>query len=144
MRLQFKNRERMIEMVKVTLKDGSIMEYPQNITVLEVAQNISAGLAREALAGEINGKVVDLRTSISEDVALNILTFDSAGGKLAFWHTSTHIMAQAVARLFPNAKLAIGPAIDNGFYYDFDVNRPFTPEDLEEIEKEMKNWRLKD
>ncbi|MCR1897757.1 threonine--tRNA ligase [Irregularibacter muris] len=125
-------------MIKVRLKDESIKEYPKNTTVLEIAQDISSGLARVALAGEVNGKVVDLRTPITENVDLNILTFDDQGGKLAFWHSTTHIMAQAVTRLFPNAKLAIGPAIDNGFYYDFDMDRPFTPEDLENIEKEMK------
>ena len=125
-------------MIKVRLKDESIKEYPKNTTVLEIAQDISSGLARVALAGEVNGKVVDLRTPITENVDLNILTFDDQGGKLAFWHSTTHIMAQAVTRLFPNAKLAIGPAIDNGFYYDFDIDRPFTPEDLENIEKEMK------
>ena len=86
----------------------------------------------------VNGEVVDIRTPIKEDIKLNFLTFDDDGGKLAFWHTSTHIMAQAVTRLFPEVKLAIGPAIENGFYYDFDVERPFTPEDLEAIEKEMK------
>ena len=125
-------------MVKVTLKDGSIREYPVNTTLIEIARDISDGLARLALAGEVNGDLVDIRTPVKEDIRLNFLTFDDDGGKLAFWHTSTHIMAQAVTRLFPQAKLAIGPAIENGFYYDFDVDRPFTPEDLEAIEKEMK------
>ncbi|HHT50389.1 MAG TPA: threonine--tRNA ligase [Eubacteriaceae bacterium] len=125
-------------LVKVTLKDGSIREYPVNTTLIEIAKDISPGLARVALAGEVNGEVVDIRTPIKEDIKLNFLTFDDDGGKLAFWHTSTHIMAQAVTRLFPEVKLAIGPAIENGFYYDFDVERPFTPEDLEAIEKEMK------
>jgi threonyl-tRNA synthetase len=124
--------------IKITLNDGSVKEYPMNTTVIEIAKDISSGLARVALAGEVNGKVVDIRTPISEDSTLNVLTFDHEGGKLAFWHTTTHVMAQAVSRLFPEAKLAIGPAIDNGFYYDFDVDRPFTPEDLETIEKEMK------
>lgn len=125
-------------MINVRLKDGSEKKYPINTTVSEIAQDISAGLARVALSGEMDGKVVDLRTPIDKDVDLNILTFDQEGGKLAFWHTTTHIMAQAVKRLFPKAKLAIGPAIDTGFYYDFDVDTPFTPEDLEAIEKEMK------
>src|SRR5699024_1248910 len=98
----------------------------------------SQGLARVALAAEIDGEVVDLMTEVTKDSELNILTFDDAGGKEAFWHTSAHIMAQAVKRLFPEAKLAIGPAIDNGFYYDFDVDKPFTPEDLEAIEVEMR------
>lgn len=125
-------------MIKVTLKDGSIKEYPQGITVLEIAKDISSGLARVSLAGEVNKEVVDLRTPITKDVDLNILTFMDNGGKHTFWHSSSHILAQAVKRLFPNAKLAIGPAIDNGFYYDFDIKKPFTPEDLENIEKEMK------
>lgn len=120
------------------MKDGSIREYPVNTTLIEIARDISDGLARLALAGEVNGDLVDIRTPVKEDIRLNFLTFDDDGGKLAFWHTSTHIMAQAVTRLFPQAKLAIGPAIENGFYYDFDVDRPFTPEDLEAIEKEMK------
>ncbi len=125
-------------MVKVTLKDGTIKEYESGITILEIAQDISKRLAKVALAGEINGEVVDLRMPIKEDVHLNILTFEDQGGKHAYWHTTTHIMAQAVKRLFPDAKLAIGPAIENGFYYDFDVEQPFTPEDLEKIENEMK------
>ncbi|RBP65401.1 threonyl-tRNA synthetase [Alkalibaculum bacchi] len=125
-------------MIKVTLKDGIVHEYKDNITIYEVAKSLSDGLARVACAGELNGELVDLRTEITEDSQLNILTFDSEGGKHAYWHTSTHIMAQAVKRLFPKAKLAIGPAIDNGFYYDFDVEKTFTPEDLEKIEAEMK------
>ncbi|MPW25103.1 threonine--tRNA ligase [Alkalibaculum sp. M08DMB] len=125
-------------MVKVKLKDGSIKEYKDNISVYEVAKDLSEGLARVACAGEINGKLVDLREEITEDSDLNILTFDSEGGKHAYWHTSTHVMAQAVKRLFKTAKLAIGPAIDNGFYYDFDLDKPFTPEDLVKIEAEMK------
>ncbi len=125
-------------MIKVTLKDGSLKKYAKGITVLEVAEDISDGLARVAVAGELNGEVVDLRTSIEEDVKLNILTFEDKKGKRVFWHTTSHVLSQAVKRLFPNVKLAIGPAIDNGFYYDFDVERPFTPEDLEKIEKEMK------
>lgn len=125
-------------MIKVTLKDGSVREYEKGLTILEIAQDISKGLARVALAGEVNGRIVDIRTPIVDDVNLNILTFEDHGGKLAYWHTTTHIMAQAVKRIFPNAKLAIGPAIENGFYYDFDVEKPFTPEDLEKIEQEMK------
>lgn len=125
-------------MIKITLKDGSIVEYEKSVTAFDVAKDISMGLARAALAAEIDGKVVDLTTVINEDCELNILTFDDKGGRYAFWHTSSHIMAQAVKRLFPDVKLAIGPAIDNGFYYDFDVDKSFTPEDLEDIEKEMR------
>lgn len=124
-------------MVKVTLKDGSVIEYNKGITAKEVAESISAGLARVALAAEINGEVKDLGYQINEDCSLNILTFDSEGGREAYRHTSSHILAQAVKRLYPDAKLAIGPAIDNGFYYDFDVDKPFTTEDLEKIENEM-------
>lgn len=125
-------------MIKITLKDGSIVEYEKSVTAFDIAKDISMGLARVALAAEIDGKVVDLTTVINEDCELNILTFDDKGGRHAFWHTSSHIMAQAVKRLFPDVKLAIGPAIDNGFYYDFDVDKSFTPEDLEDIEKEMR------
>ncbi len=124
-------------MVRITLKDGSSKEYRKGITVGEVASDISKGLARVAVAGQLNGQTVDLMQPIWEDASLNILTFDDMEGRKAFWHTTSHIMAQAVKRLFPNIKLAIGPSIDNGFYYDFDTERPFTPEDLEAIEKEM-------
>jgi threonyl-tRNA synthetase len=124
-------------MIKVTLKDGSIKEYQEGITVFEVAESISAGLARAALAAEIDGEVKDLSTVLENDCSLNLLTFDSEGGKHAFRHTASHIMAQAVKRLYPQAKLAIGPAIENGFYYDFDIDKPFTADDLQKIEKEM-------
>jgi len=124
-------------MINVTLKDGSCKEMQKGITVLEAAESISEGLARAALAGEVNGKVVDLRYRLNEDCKLNILTFDDEGGRMAYWHTTSHILAQAVKRLYPGVKLAIGPAIDTGFYYDFDVEKPFSPEQLEEIEAEM-------
>ncbi|MFP4698224.1 MAG: threonine--tRNA ligase [Eubacteriales bacterium] len=124
--------------MKITLKDGSSKEYANNMTVLDIAKDISEGLARVACAGELNGEVVDLRTTVTEDAELNILTFTNEDGKLAFRHTAAHILAQAVKRLFPQVKLAIGPAIENGFYYDFDIEEPFTSEDLEKIEKEMK------
>ena len=123
--------------MKIRLKDNNVKEYPEGVSVLDIAKDISPGLARAAMAGEVNGRTTDLRTKIYEDADLNILTFEDEGGKKAFWHTSSHILAQAVKRLFPEAKLAIGPAIDNGFYYDFDVDNPFIPEDLEAIEKEM-------
>ncbi len=124
-------------MIKMTLKDGGVREVAEGSTILDVAKGISEGLARVALAAELDGKVVDLSTVLEKDGSLNLLTFDAAGGKLAYWHTTSHIMAQAVKKLFPEAKLAIGPSIEAGFYYDFDVARPFTPEDLAAIEKEM-------
>lgn len=124
-------------MIKVTLKDGSVKEYSKGTTVMQVAESISAGLARVALAAEVDGEVTDLSTVLDKDSSLNLLTFDSEGGKHAFRHTASHIMAQAVKRLYPKAKLAIGPAIENGFYYDFEMEEPFTPEDLEKIEAEM-------
>ena len=126
-------------MIKLTLKDGSEKEIVNEMSILDIAKTISEGLARMATAGEVNGEVKDLRYVIKEDCSLNILTFESSlEGKKAYWHTTAHIMAQAVKRLFPNAKLAIGPAIDAGFYYDFDVEKPFTDEDKAKIEEEMK------
>ncbi len=123
--------------IKITLKDGSIREIESGSTVLDVAKSISGRLAKEALAGTINGTVVDVRTVITQDCDLNLLKFEDEGGKETFRHTSAHILAQAVKRLYPAAKLAIGPAIERGFYYDFDVEKPFKPEELEAIEKEM-------
>jgi len=126
-------------MIKITLKDNSVLEVEENLSVLEIAKKISEGLARVATCAEIDGEVVDLRTIVNKDCSLNILTFESdLNGKKAYWHTTSHIMAQAIKRLYPEIKLAIGPSIDNGFYYDFDTDKPFTPEMLEEIEKEMK------
>ncbi|NLU27190.1 MAG: threonine--tRNA ligase, partial [Hungateiclostridium thermocellum] len=125
-------------MIKITLKDGSVREYNEGITIKEVAESISAGLARVALAGEVNGEVKDLSYPLENDCTLNLLTFDDEGGRDAYRHTTSHILAQAVKRLYPDAKLAIGPAIENGFYYDFDVEKPFSVEDLEKIEEEMK------
>lgn len=129
--------ERMSAMVQITLKDGSRMQVESGTTIMDIARRISEGLARVALAAEVNGKVKDLMAPITEDCTLNILTFDSEGGKHTYWHTASHIMAQAVKRLYPNVKLAIGPAIDNGFYYDFDSEKTFTPEDMKAIEEEM-------
>ncbi|GAA0115178.1 threonine--tRNA ligase [Clostridium senegalense] len=125
-------------MIKISLKDGSIKEFENELSVLDIAKNISEGLARVACAATVNGEVVDLRHIVDKDCELNILTFDSQEGKDAFRHTASHILAQAVKKLNPSAKLAIGPSIDNGFYYDFDVEKPFTFEDLEKIEAEMK------
>lgn len=125
--------------INVTLKDGIIKEFPSGITVGGIAKELGSGLFRAACAGRINGELVDLRTPVQEDAQVEICTFDDPDGKHAFWHTSSHILAQAVKRLFPEAKLGIGPAIETGYYYDFDVETPFTAEDLEKIEKEMKN-----
>ena len=124
--------------MNVTLKDGSVLSVESGLTAAQVAQQISGGLYRAACAARVNGQTVDLRTALTEDCTLEILTFDDPEGKHAFWHTTSHIMAQAVQHLFPGAKFAIGPAIENGFYYDFDLPRPLTPEDLPAIEGEMK------
>ena len=127
-------------MLKVTLKDGSILEIEKGSSILEVAKQISEELARNATCGEVNGEVKDLRYELQKDCNLVIHTFqeEDLEGKKAYWHTTSHIMAQAVKRLFPDAKLAIGPSIEEGFYYDFDVEKPFTDEDKAKIEEEMK------
>ena len=122
----------------ITLKDGSKKEYAEPKSVIDIASDISEGLARVACAGEVDGEVVDLRTVVDKDCELNILTFDSEGGQGAFRHTTSHIMAQAIKRLYPDVKLAIGPSIADGFYYDVDSDTPLTAEDLEKIEGEMK------
>ena len=123
--------------MKITLKDGSEKVYDGPKSVIEIAEDISAGLARMACAGEIDGKTADLRTIVENDCSLNILTANDKGGLAAMRHTASHVMAEAVKRLHPEAKLAIGPSIDTGFYYDFE-SEPFSREDLDEIEKEMK------
>ena len=126
-------------MIKITLKDGSVKEFEESMSIIDIAKSISEGLARVATAGEVNGKTVDLRYVVKEDCKLNILTFDSSlEGKKAYWHTTSHIMAQAIKRLYPGTKLAIGPAIDEGFYYDFESAHRFSEEDYEKIEAEMK------
>ena len=122
----------------ITLKDGSTKEYSEPKSIIEIAADISEGLARMACAGEVNGEVEDLRTVIDKDCNLSILTFNDEGGKAAFRHTTSHIMAQAIKRLYPETKLAIGPSIADGFYYDVDRDTPLTSEDLEKIEAEMK------
>lgn len=121
----------------ITLKDGSTREYGEPMSIYDIAKDISEGLARVACVGEVNGEVKDLRTVIDSDCELNILTFDSDAGKHAYRHTCSHVLAEAVLKLYPEAKLAIGPSIDTGFYYDFDMP-PLTREDLDKIEKEMK------
>ena len=125
-------------MVKIELRGGEIKEFENGITAAEVAKSLGMGLYKVACVCRIDGEVKDLRTPIDKDCKLEILTFDDDEGKRAFRHTASHILAQAVKRLFPQAKLAIGPAVDNGFYYDFDIDVPFTPEVLEKLEGEMK------
>ncbi len=125
-------------MLNITLKGGDIREVAKNTTVDSLCRDISMGLYRSACAAKVDGKVVDLRTPLTADCTVEILTFDSVDGKKAFWHTASHIMAQAVKRLYPDTMLAIGPAIDSGFYYDFDTVLPFTVDDLAKIEAEMK------
>ena len=122
----------------IRMKDGSEREYDAPVTVWKAAQDIGEGLARAACAGEVNGQAVDLRYEITQDCDLRILTFEDEEGRAAFRHTASHILAQAVKRLYPNTRLAIGPAIKDGFYYDFEFEIPISNEDLEQIEKEMK------
>lgn len=125
-------------MINIKLKYGDIIEFPDGITGLDIAKKLSSNLAKQAVAIKIDGKVFDLRAEINSDCSAEILTFDDEDGKRAYWHTSSHIMAQAVKRLYPNVKLAIGPAIDDGFYYDFDSESSFTEDDKTKIEAEMK------
>jgi len=122
----------------IKLKDGSVKEYSAPVTAAEITKDISMGLYRNACCVSINGKIADLRTVVESNCDFEVLTFDDEDGKKAFNHTASHVMAQAVKRLYPNAKLTIGPAIENGFYYDFDVDTHFTQDDLDKIEKEMK------
>ncbi len=124
-------------MLNITLKGGDVRQLEENTTVEALCRDISMNLYRAACAARINGEVRDLRTPLTEDCTLEILTFEDEDGQRAFNHTASHILAQAVMHLFPDTKFAIGPAIDNGFYYDFDKETPFTAEDLEKIEKEM-------
>ncbi len=125
-------------MIQVELKGGVVKEFDENITPAEIAKSISMGLYKNVCAAMVDGKVCDLRTPLTADCKVELLTFDDEDGKKAFWHTTSHILAQAVKRLYPEAKLAIGPAIDEGFYYDFDVAKPFDSDDIAKIEAEMK------
>lgn len=124
--------------MKITLKDGVVKEFDSAVSVYDIARSISEGLARNACAGIVNGETKDLRFIVEDDAEVSICTFDDEVGKEAFRHTASHVMAQAIKRLYPETKLAIGPSIADGFYYDFDREKPFSPEELEEIEKEMK------
>ncbi len=126
-----------MEQVKVSLKDGVEKVYQKGITLLEIAENISRKLGKEALAAKVDGAIKDLSSKVDKDCNVKFLTFEDEEGRKVFWHSSSHVMAQAVKRLFPETKLAIGPAIDEGFYYDFDRDESFTPSDLEKIEQEM-------
>ena len=125
-------------MIHITLKDGSVKEFESGVSVIDVAKSLGAGLAKAACCGRIDGKVVDLRTPINEDCGLEICTFDDEDGKGAFWHTAAHVMAQAIQRLFPEAKFGIGPALESGWYYDIGGVKPFTPDQFTAIEAEMK------
>lgn len=126
-----------MSMIKITLKDGSVKEYPKGTPVIEITNDISRGLAKNALAAKLNGKKVDLLSPVNEDSTLEILTFDSEEGQNIYRHSTSHIMAQAVQHLFPGTKFGIGPAIADGFYYDFDAVENFSPDDLAKIEEEM-------
>ena len=125
-------------MIKVELKGGVVKEFESNITPAEIAKSIGAGLYKSVCCARVDGELVDLRTPLESDCRLELLTFDDPDGKKTFWHTASHVLAQAVKRLYPNAKCAIGPAVDSGFYYDFDVEKPFSADDLEKIKAEMK------
>ena len=125
-------------MLQIELKGGVVKEFESGITPAEIAKSIGMGLYKSVCAATVNGLVCDLRTPITENSKVELLTFDDEEGKRAFWHSASHVLAQAVKRLYPSAKCAIGPAIDSGFYYDFDVEKPFSAEDLEKIKAEMK------
>ncbi len=126
-----------INQIKVTLPDGGVRQYPAGTTLADIAKSISPRLGREALAAKVNGRPADLGLSLQGDAAVEILTFDDEEGRQVYRHSTAHVMAQAVQKLFPGVKLAIGPAITDGYYYDFDTREPFVPEDLAKIEKEM-------
>ena len=125
-------------MISIRLKDGSQREYPEGISLLQVAEDISPKLAKNAMAAVFNGKISDLNSQVKEDGCLELLDFEDERAREVYRHSSAHVMAQAVKRLWPESKLAIGPAIDKGFYYDFDSGHTFTPEDFAAIEEEMK------
>ncbi|MCX7657813.1 MAG: TGS domain-containing protein, partial [Oscillospiraceae bacterium] len=125
-------------MIKLKLKDGSVREVESGLSAAEIAKGIGMGLYKSACACKINGRLCDLRTTVAEDCDFEILTFENKEGRQTFWHTASHLLAQAVKNLYPNAKLGRGPATENGFYYDFGVEKPFSADDLKKIEDEMK------
>ena len=131
-------------MIKVTLKDGSVKEYAKGTTVMDIAKSISEGLARSIVAASVNGEVVGLNYEVNEDCELSLFKFEDEEGKDVFRHTSAHMLAQAIKRLYPDAKFAIGPSIDNGFYYDIDLEHRLTAEDLVKLEAEMKKIAKED
>ena len=133
-----------MDKIKVTLPDGSVREFDKGVTVLDVAKDISEGLARVVVGAVVDGEVLDLKRELEKDCNLSLLKFEDEDGREVFSHTSAHMLAQAVKRLFPGTKLAIGPSIKDGYYYDFDTDHRFTPEDLERIEKEMKKIAKED
>ena len=124
-------------MIKITLPDGSIREYSAPVTALKIAEDIGPKLAEEAICAEVNNKMVDINYPIDTDATVVIHTFHTEKGKEVYWHSTAHLMAQAVKQLFPEVKIAIGPAIEQGFYYDFDRDESFTEEDLQKIEAKM-------
>ncbi|MDY6936003.1 MAG: threonine--tRNA ligase [Spirochaetota bacterium] len=134
----------MSDQIQIALPDSSIMTVSDGLSVYHITGKIGQGLQKQALVARINDNLVDLSFIVDSDASIDVLTFDSEEGRDAFWHSSSHLMAQAVKRIFPDAKLAIGPAIENGFYYDFDVKRAFIPEDLDKIEAEMKRINEED
>ena len=123
--------------ITITFPDGSKKEFPRNVTPYEIAKSISKGLAKEVITAKVNGKLVDLCYPIRKDAIIKLFKFDSKEGRHVYWHSSAHIMAQAVKELYPHVKIAIGPSIENGFYYDFDKEIPFTEADLKKIEDKM-------
>jgi len=124
--------------IKIKFPDGSVKEHPKFISPLEIAESISHGLAKQTVVAEINGRLVDLDFKIEGDAEIKLYKFESKEGQEVYWHSTAHLLAQAVKGLFPKVKVAIGPAIENGFYYDFDKEVPFTDKDLEKIEQKMK------
>src|SRR5215471_4118711 len=125
-------------MIKITFPDGNVREYPEGITALDIAKSISEGLARKVLVAKVNGKVIDAFRPIDQDSTLQLLTWENAEGKAAFWHSSAHLMAEALENIFPGTKFGYGPAVENGFYYDVDLGgRKISDEDLPKIEKKM-------
>src|SRR5690606_25964518 len=131
--------------IKISLPDGSVREFPSGVKGIDIAKSISEGLARNALAIEVDGEIRDLSRSLDKDATVKILTWNDGGGKYAFWHSSAHLMAEALEALYPGVKFGIGPPIENGFYYDIDLgDKPFGEEDLAAIESKMKELAKKE